>query len=136
MKTFLLKGLQIIESQNEEIVKTDINLLDGLIINREDDNNTWLIEALVDKNYLDFFKVIQEKEEQVMIEVKISKTTNAPATFITSIDSINNIGKHINVMLMGKIIDKRKSKIEEMLSELIEKGYEGEILLTKFKSLL
>jgi hypothetical protein len=136
MKTFLLKALQIIESQNEEIVKTDIDLLDGLIINREDDNNTWLIEALVDKNYLDFFKAIQEKQEQVMIEVKISKTTNTPATFITSIDSINNIGKHINVMLMGKIIDKRKSKIEEMLRELIEKGYEGEILLTKFKSLL
>ena len=136
MKTFLLKALQIVESQNEEIVKTDIDLLDGLIINREDDNNTWLVEALLDKSFLDFFKDIEEKREQVMIEVKISKLTNAPATFITSIDSINKIGKHVNVMFMGKIIDKRKSKIEEMLSELIEKGYEGEELLNRFKKLL
>lgn len=136
MKTFLLKALQIVESQNEEIVKTDIDLLDGLIINREDDNNTWLIEALLDKKYLAFFMEMKEKQEQVMIEVKISKLTNAPATFITSIDSINKIGKHINVMFMGKIIDKRNSKIEEMLSELIEKGYEGEELLIRFKKLL
>ncbi|WP_096270063.1 YwpF family protein [Paucisalibacillus globulus] len=136
MKTFLLKALQIVESQNEEIVKTDIDLLDGLIINREDDNNTWLIEALLDKKYIEFFKEMKEKQEQVMIEVKISKLTNAPATFITSIDSINKIGKHINVMFMGKIIDKRNSKIEEMLSELIEKGYEGEELLNRFKKLL
>jgi|SRR5690606_26891370 len=136
MKTFLLKALQIVESQNEEIVKTDIDLLDGLIINREDDNNTWLIEALLDKKYIEFFKEMKEKQEQVMIEVKISKLTNAPATFITSIDSINKIGKHINVMFMGKIIDKRNSKIEEMLSELIEKGYEGEELLIRFKKLL
>jgi uncharacterized membrane protein len=136
MKTFLLKALQIVESQNEEIVKTDIDLLDGLIINREDDNNTWLIEALLDNKYIEFFKEMKEKQEQVMIEVKISKLTNAPATFITSIDSINKIGKHINVMFMGKIIDKRNSKIEEMLSELIEKGYEGEELLNRFKKLL
>ncbi|WP_042145155.1 YwpF family protein [Paucisalibacillus sp. EB02] len=136
MKTFLLKSLQIVDSQNEEIVKTDIDLLDGLIINREDDNNTWLIEALLDKNYLEFFKDVQEKKEQVMIEAKITKLTNAPATFITSIDSINKIGKHINIMFMGKIIDKRNSKIEEMLSKLIEKGYEGEELLDKFKKLL
>jgi hypothetical protein len=136
MKTFLLKALQIVESQNEEILKTDIDLLDGLIINREDDNNTWLIEALLDKKYLAFFMEMKEKQEQVMIEVKISKLTNAPATFITSIDSINKIGKHINVMFMGKIIDKRNSKIEEMLSELIEKGYEGEELLIRFKKLL
>jgi hypothetical protein len=136
MKTFLLKALQIMESQNEEIIKTDIELIDGLIINREDDKNSWLIEALVDKKHLEWFEDLKARRDQVMIEVKISKITNAPATFITSIDSINKIGKHINIIFMGTIVDKRKSKIEEMLGELINQGYQGEELLEKFKKLL
>ncbi|MFS0672263.1 YwpF family protein [Ornithinibacillus sp. 179-J 7C1 HS] len=136
MKTFLLKQLQIVESQHEELVKTDIELIDGLIINREDDKNTWLIEAFMDRKYLEWFEDLSTRRDQVMVEVKISKVTNAPATFITSIDSINKIGKQINVIFMGTIVDKRKSKIEEMLGELINQGYQGEELLEKFKQLL
>ncbi|GGA87708.1 YwpF family protein [Ornithinibacillus halotolerans] len=136
MKTFVLKALQIIESNNEEIVKTDIELLDGLIINREDDKNTWLIEAYVNNSYFNYFDKISQQQDQIMIEVKITKDSNAPATFITSIDSINNVGEHINVIFTGTIVDKRKSKIEEMLEKLIEKGYEGEELLETFKKLI
>ncbi|MBC5635790.1 hypothetical protein H8S33_03020 [Ornithinibacillus sp. BX22] len=136
MKTFLLKQLQIVESNNEDIVKTEVELIDGLVINREDDKNTWLIEALINKKYVAWFENMQNTRDQVMIEVKISKVSNAPATFITSIDSINNIGEHINVIFTGTIVDKRKSKIEEMLGELIEQGYQGEELLEKFKKLI
>lgn len=136
MKTFLLKQLQIVESNNEDIVKTEVELIDGLIINREDDKNTWLIEALIGKEYVEWFENMQNTRDQVMIEVKISKVSNAPATFITSIASINNIGEHINVIFTGSIVDKRKSKIEEMLGVLIEQGYQGEELLEKFKKLI
>lgn len=136
MKTFKLRSLQIVEGENEEIIKTDIELVDGLIINREDDKNSWLIEALLTKEYLELFHTTLDKNEQVLLEVRITKDTNDPATFITTIDSINKVGKHINVLFMGTIVDKRKSKIEEMLGELIQKGYEGEALLEKFKKLL
>ncbi|MBS3680221.1 YwpF family protein [Ornithinibacillus massiliensis] len=136
MKTFLLKQLQIVESNNEDIVKTEVELIDGLVINREDGKNSWLIEALINKQYMAWFENMQNTRDQVMIEVKISKMSNAPATFITSIDSINNIGEHINVIFTGTIVDKRKSKIEEMLGELIEQGYQGEQLLEKFKKLM
>ncbi len=136
MKTFLLKQLQIVESNNEDIVKTEVELIDGLVINREDGKNSWLIEALINKQYMAWFENMQNTRDQVMIEVKISKMSNAPATFITTIDSINNIGEHINVIFTGTIVDKRKSKIEEMLGELIEQGYQGEQLLEKFKKLM
>lgn len=136
LKTFLLKDLRILESDHDEITKKNIPLIDGLIINREDDKNSWLIEALVEKEYYSYFQELQDKEEQVMVEVRITKETNHPATFITSIDSINIIGKHIDIHLLGTIVDKRKSKIEEMLSELIDQGYQGEDLLERFKEVL
>ncbi|MEN2766627.1 YwpF family protein [Ornithinibacillus xuwenensis] len=136
MKTFKLKSLQVIESENEEISKKDTTLVDGLIINREDDKSNWLIEAFLEVDYLDYFNELRQRQEQVLVEVRISKDTNDPATFITTIDSLNNINDYISVILIGTIVDKRKSKIEEMLGELIEQGYQGEELLERFKKQL
>jgi YwpF-like protein len=136
MKTFKLKSLQVIESENEEISKKEITLVDGLIINREDDKSNWLIEAFLEVDYLDYFNELRQRQEQVLVEVRISKDTNDPATFITTIDSLNNINDYISVILTGTIVDKRKSKIEEMLGELIEQGYQGEELLERFKKQL
>lgn len=136
MKTFLLKSLQIIERLHDDIYRQDFNLLDGLIINREDDKNTWLIEAILDAEYLTYFKELKEKRDQVIIEVKITKHTNPPVMFHTTIDSINKVGKHISIIFTGTIIDKRNRKMEELLADLIEQGYEGEELLEKFKKIL
>ncbi|HEX6595186.1 MAG TPA: YwpF family protein [Bacillota bacterium] len=136
MKTFKLKSLRIIESIKAEIIEHDIELLDGLIINREDEHDRWLVEAYVDQQYMDLFKRLQREREEIMIEVKITKKSNLPATFITSIIGINTIGERMNVLFMGKIVDQRKSKIEKMLRSLITKGYQGEELLEKFKQLI
>ncbi|MFD2043923.1 YwpF-like family protein [Ornithinibacillus salinisoli] len=136
MKTFKLQSLQIIENVADEIVKHPVPLHDGLIINREDEANRWLIEAYVEATYKDFFTELSNNNEEIMVEVVITKEDNAPATFITSIIGINDIGGHINVLFLGNIVDKQKSKIEEMLSDLIDKGYQGEELLTTFKKLI
>ncbi|MUK90252.1 hypothetical protein GMD78_17910 [Ornithinibacillus sp. L9] len=137
MKTFKLQALQILENEYEELVKKSITLYDGLIINREDEQNRWVIEAYVQSDYKDYFTNLRDKNEEIMVEVVITKESNDPATFITSIIGINDIGgERINVLFMGTIIDKRKSKIEEMLRKLIDEGYQGEELLEKFKELI
>lgn len=136
MKTFKLKRLEIIEDKDEDIILTDIPLLDGLTINREDDENTWIIEAYTEKTYLEFFKKLEEENDEVLIQVKITKESNDPATFLTSIIGINEIGSQMNVLFSGIIVDKQKSKIQEMLTTLVEEGYQGESLLEKFKELL
>lgn len=133
MKTFKLKELQIIDNMGEHIVKHPIELIDGLIINREDEKGQWTIEAYIEKKYFDFFKQIQMQQEKVIIEVRITKKSNEPATFITSIVAINEIENNMNVLLIGEIVDQRNSEIEALLTDLINKGYQGEELLKKFK---
>lgn len=136
MKTFKLKSLQVFEGRENEIKKHAIDLTDGLIINREDDQEQWLVEAFISQKHEDFFLKLEEAEEELMIEVKITKESNAPATFITTIIGINEIGNHINVLLLGKMVDKRKNIIENLLSDLIADGYHGEELLDRFKELI
>ncbi len=55
MKTFKLKKLIVKEGIEAKLLQHEIKLLDGLIINREDEQNRWLIEAFIDQSYLEFF---------------------------------------------------------------------------------
>ena len=136
MKTFKLKSLEIIENKDEDIYQNFIPLIDGLIINREDEDKQWVIEAYTEQSYLDYFKKLQEEKEEIMIRVKITIESNDPAIFITSIIGINEIGTQMNVLFKGVILDQRNSEIEKILKSLIDEDYHGEELLCKFKKLL
>lgn len=136
LKTFKLSSLEIVENENNDIVQHAIPLLDGLVINKEDEQKRWVIEAFMEKSYLEGFNKLNETDDTVMLQVKISKDTNTPATFITSILSINEIGDHINVIFRGTIVDQRKDIVKEMLKKLIDQGYQGESLYKKFKELI
>src|SRR5690625_4896881 len=120
------------ENEDNLIKKRTFSLIDGLVINREDEQG-WLIEAFVDKKYLSYVQSIREHDE-MMIKVKITREDNDPAFFISRIVSINEIGDHkMNILFQGKIVDQGKSRIEELLERIIEEGYQGESLLKKFK---
>lgn len=135
MKTFKLKGLKIM-SNNDDIVKTKhVDLIDGLVINREDEHG-WLIEAFIDRDYWDYFEMIKDSED-VMIQVKITREENDPAFFVTKIVGMNEIGEErMNVLFQGKIVDHSKRRIEKLLEMIIEEGYQGKSLLEKFKELI
>ena len=120
------------ENEDNLIKKRTFSLIDGLVINREDEQG-WLIEAFVDKKYLSYVQSIREHDE-MMIKVKSTREDNDPAFFISRIVSINEIGDHkMNILFQGKIVDQGKSRIEELLERIIEEGYQGESLLKKFK---
>lgn len=136
MKTFKLKALKIIENQDQDIIEKVIPLHDGLIINREDEEDQWVVEAYSDNQYWDYFTRLKKIDTEIMIQVKITKETNDPAIFLTSIIGMNEIGARMNVLFKGIIINHQKNEIENMLKSLIEQGYQGEQLLTKFKSLM
>lgn len=132
MKTFKLKGLQIVADEKKEIAPQKIPLLDGLIINREDEIG-WLIEAFIDSSNKTYFRELEATEE-LMIKVKITREDNDPAFFITKVIGINDISdERMNVIFQGDLVDHRKSRIEELLEEILEQGYQGASLLKKFK---
>ncbi|MDC3416557.1 YwpF-like family protein [Aquibacillus salsiterrae] len=133
MKTFKLISLDLLEDKNEEIIVSNIPLVDGLIIDREDEKNHWVIEALLNRNYAKYFNELNEKNEEFMLQAKITKPSNQPATFMCSILSINKMDEHINVLFLGSLIDRKKGQIERTLRLLIDEGYQGEELLDEFK---
>lgn len=135
MKTFKLKGLKIMSNKDDHVNTKQIDLIDGLVINREDEHG-WLIEAFIDRKYWDFFDSIKEAED-LMIQVKITREENDPAFFLTEIVGINKIGEErMNVLFQGKIVDHSKRRIEQLLEMIIEEGYQGKSLLKKFKELI
>jgi hypothetical protein len=133
MKTFKLISLDILEDKEKDIVPHKIPLLDGLIINREDEKNHWVLEAYLDRSYLNYFNELRQDNDSLMLQAKISKEKNEPATFMSTIIDVNEIGDHINVLFVGTLVDRKKSLIEEMLKTLIEEGYQGDELLDEFK---
>ncbi|MCA1012624.1 YwpF-like family protein [Halobacillus halophilus] len=133
MKTFKLISLDIIEEKDEDITQRRIKLLDGLIINREDDHGRWIIEAYVDQSYQDFFQTMCNNSEEIMVQVKITKPSNQPATFLVTPIDTNVIGDHINVIFMGSIVNRQQEQIEKTLRQLMDEGYQNEELLAAFK---
>ncbi|GEN52488.1 YwpF-like family protein [Halobacillus faecis] len=133
MKTFKLISLDIVEEKHEDITQRRIKLEDGLIINREDDHGRWIIEVYVDESYRDFFETMKEKEEEIIIQVKITKQSNRPATFLVKPIDVNIIGDRMNVIFMGTIVDRQQEQVEWVLKQLMDEGYQGEDLLEEFK---
>ncbi|WP_028782557.1 YwpF-like family protein [Thalassobacillus devorans] len=133
MKTFKLVSLDLVEEKAEDITQRRIKLIDGLIINREDDKGRWVIEAYVDQSYQSFFEEYVKSEEELLVQVKITKETNQPATFLVNAIDTNIISDNMNVLFMGTIVDRRQDQIEKTLKLLIEEGYQGEELLEEFK---
>ncbi|WP_085507847.1 YwpF-like family protein [Thalassobacillus devorans] len=133
MKTFKLVSLDLVEEKAEDITQRRIKLIDGLIINREDDKGRWVIEAYVDQSYQSFFEEYVKSEEELLVQVKITKESNQPATFLVKAIDTNIISDNMNVLFMGAIVDRRQDQIEKTLKLLIEEGYQGEELLEEFK---
>lgn len=105
MKTFKLKSLIICFQSDDQFIQQDIPLIDGLIIDREDDHQQWVIEAYINQSYKNFFTLLRREQSKLILQVKITKETNDPAFFLCNIIGINDIGDNMNVLFKGTIID-------------------------------
>ncbi|PKR78448.1 hypothetical protein CEY16_01440 [Halalkalibacillus sediminis] len=134
MKTFKLISLEVLEKYGDELQSKEIDLFDGLIIDREVDSKRWLIECYIPKKNMEFFKEKKSKNQEIVVQVRITKQTNPKATIVAMVRDVNEIEEHMNVILMGNMVNREREQVEKMLQELIEAGYQGESLLNKFKS--
>jgi hypothetical protein len=130
MKTFKLVSLQLVEEDG----LVDIELDDGLIINKEDEKSNWLLEAYIDKSYLDYFKKRADNNDELIIQVVITKRENDPAAFQTKITSINELENHISILFEGSLKRTKNDYAELLLQDLLGKGFKGNNLLDEFKT--
>ncbi|WP_201714438.1 YwpF-like family protein [Rossellomorea arthrocnemi] len=129
MKTFKVISLQVVD--NEKL--HDFELVDGLIINKEDGQSTWLVETYLSNEYIEFFQKAQQSKDALEIQVVISHKANDPAAFMTSIRCIKEMDDHISIMFEGKLKKQRNEYAEILLDDLVQKGYSGEELVREFR---
>lgn len=131
MKSFKLIYLQIVTEDSRLI---DIPLADGLIINKENDISTWLLEAFVaEKHFHEFASSLPDIDGEVTIQAVITKKDNEPALFDTVLRTIKKVDGHYSLLFVGHIKKNHTKYAELLLEDLVYKGLEGEELIREFK---
>ena len=129
MKSFKLISLQII-TENQQLV--DVELVDGLIINKE--NTSWIVEALVKENhYNDLKNYLPNENKDVRIQAVITKQENDPAVFKTLLKTKKLVDGHVSLLFVGTLQNTRNKYAELLLEDLIKKGFTGDQLIKEFK---
>ncbi|WP_210364471.1 YwpF-like family protein [Bacillus sp. REN3] len=130
MKTFKLISIQIVEDD----ALVDIEMEDGLIINKEDENRTWLVEVFTDQKYIPYFQEAYDNDKEIVVQVVITKKENDPAAFKTKVCAVKELkNNHVSILLTGHLTKPRGDYPELLLEHLIEQGLTGEQLLDEFK---
>ncbi|MFE4239502.1 YwpF family protein [Peribacillus butanolivorans] len=131
MKSFKLISLQIV---TEELHLIDIVLTDGLIINKENDARTWLLEAFVEESHFRELEAsLPNIDGEVFIQAVITKKDNEPALFSTVLRTIRKVGNHYSLLFVGHIQKTRSKYAELLLEDLVQKGLVGDELISEFK---
>jgi len=133
MKTFRLCSLTVFIDADNHAEKHCIPLDDGLIINKENKDDIWLIEGLIKKDFFQFFNNLKAKNEPMIVEAVITNKDNPPATFAARVRDIKFLPDQLQLLLDGKRLIRKDTFSEIILKDLIEKGISGEELLKDFK---
>lgn len=129
MKTFKMISVSIILDQEE----VPITIEDGIVINQENSSRSWILELFTDQKYEDYFNDLKMSNKVYTVKVIISYPENEPAHFEVVTYSVKQIGNHLSVLLRGTLKRVRRKYAESLLAELIEDGFTGEDLLSKFE---
>lgn len=129
MKTFKLVSMEILEND----IGINIPLKDGLIINKEDENSTWILEAYTELENFNYLQSLQEKKNDIIVQAVITKKENDPAYFQTRIISLKRFENSTSLLLEGHLRRARSNYSELLLESLIKRDLAGDALLTEFK---
>lgn len=136
MKTFKLVSLSVLQEVASEQQFVEVELLDGLIINREDPDNRWILEAFLEKSYLALFDQYKHEQKQLHMEVTISHKSNDPAYVVGTIMTTNEFEEHISVLFDAKIERNKLDRSGTLLAQLLKEGLQGDDLLIQFNTRL
>lgn len=129
MKTFKMLAFDIISAEGVQ----KFPLKDGIIINYENSHQLWLLELFISKDFLGQFNTLLQSGELFNARAVISLPDNEPAPFAVIVDTIEEIGDHISVLLKGRLKAQRKKYAELLLTQLLEEGWRNDELLERFE---
>ncbi|WP_432363732.1 YwpF family protein [Sporosarcina sp. UB5] len=130
MKTFKMLSVGILIDDKVQ----DFPLIDGIIINQENSHRMWVLELFIDRKYEQLFEEWKAADKLLEASVVISYPENEPAGFRVAVDTVQQIGENISVLLKGRLKRARTQYAEHLLEELITEGLSGEELLKRFES--
>lgn len=130
MKSFKIVEIKL-ERENNFII---LDLIDGVIINKETSENPWLIEVSTSPDFKDILEEFVDKEVDLL--VTITRPTNEPARFKGVFNEMHEIDEAISLIFSGEIIVQNPNYAEDLLAQLIDEGFEGEELLNEFKAMM
>lgn len=133
IKTFKLVDLKVEHEAEGEKKLLAIPLKDGLVLNREDGENSWLIEALIDKDFQPIFEQLYDSKAQIRAFVTISKKTNTPAQIVGKIKTITPLEQDLSILIDGRLhASRRLHDPEVLLRTLMGQGLTGDALIEAF----
>ncbi|KPB05684.1 YwpF family protein [Bacillus sp. CHD6a] len=130
MKTFKLVALSLVNGEEVE----QLDLQDGLIINREYGKENWLIEALLPKSEPEKYEGFRDNEEMLHVQATISKSTNDPASFEVVVRQVAVMEDKMSILFEGELFRKNSNYHEKLLERLVREGYTGDDLVDAFKN--
>ncbi|MDW0108663.1 YwpF family protein [Sporosarcina aquimarina] len=130
MKTFKMISFSLLNGDQTDYLP----MLDGIIINQENSHRLWILEMFLEAEHKERFEKLQADEALIEAKVVISYPENEPAAFVLAIDTVHQIGDRVSVLLKGRLKRQRSEYAEQLLSELMDKGFEGDALLERFES--
>ncbi|WP_018921805.1 YwpF family protein [Salsuginibacillus kocurii] len=134
MKTFRLKGLELVFLKDESPVHESISYKEGLVINREEGTGWWLVDAVISPKYRERFNTLLESQEPFVMEVTITDENNDPATMIGHVREIHELSEELGVLFDAKMAIQQEDVFNFILETLIADGYSGDALLEEFKN--
>lgn len=128
MKTFKMLSFNVL---NDDGTTINYPLIDGVIINQENETKTWILEIFIDNSYKQSFEQLKGKE--IDVRVVISFPENEPAPFSVTIVEILELKHQISVLMKGKVKLLRQKYAEQLLKNLLEENLSKEELIKKFE---
>ncbi|GAA3715417.1 YwpF-like family protein [Salinicoccus jeotgali] len=130
MKSFKVVELKLEHEENYII----LDIIDGIIINKEKGEAPWLIEISTSPDFKDILQEMIGTEVEIL--VTITRHSNEPARFRGTFNEMNELNQALSLIFNGKIIVQGPTYAEDVLTHLLSEGYEEETLLHEFKSIM
>ncbi|MFP7494251.1 YwpF family protein [Terribacillus saccharophilus] len=128
MKTFKLVELILYPTDQGSLDGRNMELAEGLIINKEEDNE-WVLEAVLGQTDLEYVQRFSENRKVVLAEVRITKPENRPALFLIQVQEVNDIGEEGNVIMKGTLVREEPSNLFAAIRKLRKDGMKEEEIL-------